>query len=147
MTRALALGFIAVTVAASAPNPKQLPLGDGKYTTAAAGPKKGYVYSCGPHTGGGGAQVNGPWIHGTTWDSTAKVHVAGSVRWKSVLRIAVSGSRLKITGNGLPDHPTGVFPIQAGTAAAKYDRNPNSIKAQSLSYSLPASPKAAAKPS
>ena len=42
-------------------NPKQLPLGDGKYTTT--GPKKGYVYSCGPHTGGGGAQANGPWIH------------------------------------------------------------------------------------
>src|SRR5438477_12040904 len=81
-------------------DPKSLPLGDGKYTTL--GPKKGYVYSCGPHNGGGGAQVNGPWIHGKTWDSTAKVTVDGSVNWKAVLKIAVSGSKLRITGNGLP---------------------------------------------
>jgi hypothetical protein len=125
-------------------DPKKLPLGDGKYTTTA--PRKGYVYSCGPHTGGGGAQVNGPWIHGKTWDSTAKVYVEGSVHWKSVLRIAVSGGKLRIAGNGLPSHPTGIFPIQAGTAAAAYDRNPNSIRAQKLSYSLPADPKVAARP-
>jgi YHYH protein len=124
---------------------KRLPLGDGKYTRTVA--RKGYVYSCGPHTGGGGAQANGPWIHGKTWDSTAKVHVDGSVHWKSVLRIAVSGGKLRITGNGLPSHPTGIFPIRAGTAAAKYDRNPNSIRAQKLSFSLPAEPKVGARPS
>jgi YHYH protein len=137
----------AVLRAGSSLDPTKLPLGDGKYTTSAAGPKKGYVYSCGPHTGGGGAQVDGPWIHGTTWDSTAKVLVQGSVRWKSVLKIAVSGSKLRITGNGLPSHPTGVFPIQSGTEAATYDPNPNSIRAQKLAYSLPAAPRQAAKPS
>jgi len=126
-------------------NPKALPLGDGKYTTS--GPKRGDIYSCGPHNGGGGAQVNGPWIHGKTWDSTAKVTVDGSVHWKSVLKIAVSGSKLRITGNGLPSHTTGVYPVAASDDAYQYDRNPNSIRAQSLSYSLPASPKAAAKPS
>jgi hypothetical protein len=112
-------------------DPTKVPLGDGRYTTSA--PKKGYVYSCGPHTGGGGAHVNGPWIHGKTWDSTAKVYVQGSVHWKTVLRITVSGAKLKITTNGLPNHPTGIFPVQAGTAAAAYDRNPNSIRAQKLS--------------
>ena len=128
-------------------NPKALPLGDGKYTTYPNAAKKGYVYSCGPHTGGGGAQVNGPWIHGKTWDSTAKVSVSGSVHWKSVLKISVSGSRLRISGNGLPSHTTGVFPIPPSDPAYQYDRNPNSIQARQFSYSLPAKPKAAAKPS
>jgi hypothetical protein len=126
-------------------DPTELPLGDGKYTTT--GPKKGYVYSCGPHTGGGGAQANGPWIHGKTWDSTGEVIVDGAVHWKSVLRISVSGSKLRITGNGLPSHVTGTFPVQPGDDAYRYDRNPNSIRAQSISYSLPAKPKAAATPS
>ena len=144
----LALGLVAGAASAgvgTAPNPKQLPLGDGRYTTNGA--KKGYVFSCGPHTGGGGAQANGPWIHGMTWDSTAKVYVSGSVKWHSVLKITVTGSKLRITGNGLPSHATGQFPIQAGTPAAQYDMNPNSIRAQSLSYSLPAAPKVAASPS
>src|SRR5579859_421009 len=100
---AAAGGIVASAVGrTSAVNPKALPLGDGKYTTYPNGAKRGYIYSCGPHNGGGGAQVNGPWIHGKTWDSTGKVTVDGSVRWKSVLRIAVSGSTLQITGNGLP---------------------------------------------
>lgn len=131
----------------AAVNPKRLPLGDGKYTTYPGGAKKGYVYSCGPHNGGGGAQVNGPWIHGKTWDSTAKVSVQGSVHWKSVLKISISGSKLKISGNGLPSHTTGVFPIAASDPAYRYDRNPNSIQARSFSYSLPANPKVASKPS
>jgi hypothetical protein len=138
-------GAASSAVVARSVDATKLPLGDGKYTTAA--PKKGYVYSCGPHNGGGGAQVNGPWIHGATWDSTAKVYVSGSVRWKSVLRISVSGLKLRIVGNGLPSHATGAYPIQAGTSAYQYDRNPNSIRAQSLSYSLPANPRTAAKPS
>ena len=120
---------------------------EGSYTTYPNGAKKGEVYSCGPHDGGGGAQVNGPWIHGKTWDSTAKVSVEGSVHWKSVLKISVAGSRLKVSGNGLPSHPTGVFPIAANDPAYRYDRNPNSIQARSFSYALPATPKVAAKPS
>ena len=128
-------------------DPKKLPLGDGKYTTYPNGARKGEVYSCGPHNGGGGAQVNGPWIHGKTWDSTAKVSVRGSVRWNSVLRISVAGSKLEIAGNGLPSHATGVFPVASSDPAYQYDRNPNSIQARSFSYSLPASPKVASKPS
>jgi hypothetical protein len=37
--------------------------------------------------------------------------------------------------------------VQSSDDAYKYDRNPNSIRAQTLSYSLPAVPKRAAKPS
>lgn len=54
-----------------------LPLGDGKVGTA---PKRGYVMSCRTGPGGpGGAQRDGPWIHGTTWDATEKLHVDGKV--------------------------------------------------------------------
>lgn len=135
----------AVVQAGSALNPKALPLGDGKYTTDPNGAKKGDVYSCGPHTGGG-AQVNGPWIHGKTWDSTAKVTVDGSVHWKSVLKVSVSASKLKLSGNGLPSHATGVYPISSSDDAYQYDRNPNSIRVRPFSYSLPARPKVASAP-
>ena len=60
-------------------NPKALPLGDGKISTA---PKVGYVFSCQTTFGGiGGAQAIGPWIDetGRTWDRTTKISVQGSV--------------------------------------------------------------------
>jgi YHYH protein len=141
----IVLCFAGAAFGAQRLDPKALPLGDGKYTQS--GPKKGYVYSCGPHTGGGGAQVNGPWIHGKTWDSTAKATVDGAVKWKSVLKLAVVGSKLRITGNGLPSHATGVYPVAASDDAYQYDRNPNTIRAQKVSYAVPGAPKAAAKPS
>jgi hypothetical protein len=68
---------------------KSLPLGDGKLS---AGPKAGYLYSCGMGGGGGGAFVDGPWIHGNTWDPSAKTAVQGAVSWPAhKLTIAVSG--------------------------------------------------------
>lgn len=144
-----ALGLAALAVAAvaavRAADPAALPLGDGKVSTTAA--KQGYVYSCGGMVGGGGAQAAGSWIHGTTWDSTAKITVDGAVAWKSVRRIVVTGAKRSVTGNGLPSHRTGVFPVATSDDAYAIDRNPNSIAAQTGAYSLPAAPVAAAKPS
>ena len=52
-----------------------------------------------------------------------------------------------ITSNGLPtDHSTGVFPIQSSDPAYQFDANPNSIKAQNYSFSLPLSPTMSATP-
>ena len=123
-----------------------LPLGDGKYVTA--GPKKGYVYLCHVQSGGQGAQVNGLWIHGTTWSPTEKIHVQGSVSWpQATYHMTVSGSTRTIATNDLPtDHTTGVFPVAAADPAAKYDRNPGSITAHSYTFSLPAYPQAATSP-
>ncbi len=65
----IALGaLLATTVLAPGPagahpraiDPHNIPIGDGKVTTSR--PKRGYLYLCHPQTGGG-AQVNGPWIH------------------------------------------------------------------------------------
>jgi len=137
----------------SAVNPAFLPLGDGKVTTS--GPRREYVYACrtgfipagGPHRGGG-AQVEGPWIHGETYDLSAKATVEGSVHWrKAKLRESRSRRRLTFSGNGLPKWaPTGEFPISPASNAYRYDHNPNSIRSQRVSYSLPRHPKKAAEP-
>jgi hypothetical protein len=119
---------------------KNLPLGDGKYVTSA--PKKGYIYLCNVHKDNPGSMVNGPWMHGTTWNLSEKVSVEGSVSWKqATFSNVVSGLSRVLTGNDLPiNHTTGVFPVSRTTDAGKYDPNPNTISAQSLSVTLPAHP-------
>ena len=125
-----------------------IPLGDGYLSST---PKVGYVDSCQtsfPPTGG--ASVVGPWINTKTktWNSTTKIHVEGSVKWLSAsYHVTVTGGRRLIKTNDLPvGHTTGTFPISPGDPAYAYDHNPNSIKAQSVSWSLPESPAKAAKP-
>lgn len=126
-----------------------IPLGDGYVSTT---PKVGYVDSCITHfPSTGGAQVDGPWINTTshTWDSLTKIAVEGSVSWPSA-RYSVSesnGSRI-IVGNDLRiDHTTGVFPIATSDPAYAYDSNPNRIEPQTINWSLPLNPVAAASPS
>jgi hypothetical protein len=129
-------------------NPRAVPLGDGYVSTT---PRAGYVDSCITHFGAeGGAQASGPWIDtaSKTWDSLAKIAVEGAVSWPSAsYRVTTRGSRRVIRFNDLPtDHTTGTFPIASSDPAFQYDRNPNHIAAQSLDWSLPLNPRAAAKP-
>jgi hypothetical protein len=124
-----------------------LPVGDGKYSTTAA--SKGSIFLCNANAGGGGASTKGPWFNadGKTWDSNTKAAVQGSVQWDGNLSITVSNGRRRIVTNDLPDdHTTGVFPVASSDPAYQYDRNPNTIKAQSLTYDLPASPTKGDKP-
>jgi YHYH protein len=123
-----------------------LPLGDGKHKTGGA--KRGYVYSCISNFNGGGAFEQGPWIDAAagTWDLSQKIHVEGHVDWKSHFSQRVSGSKRKVTGNGLPPQPSGIFPVQSSDPAYEYDRNPNSIASYRLRANLPANPKRAKKP-
>lgn len=123
-----------------------LPLGDSKYTTTS--PKKGYIYVCNANNEGGGAMVNGPWIKGTTWVPKEKIAVSGKVSWpKASYLMSLLTTTRKITSNDLPtNHTTGKFPIASTDAAYKYDRNPSSITAQNLSFSLPLNPTFATKP-
>lgn len=125
----------------------ELPLGDQRYVTS--GPKKGYIYLC--RAGGmmgGGAQRNGPWIGPDTWNLRQKISVEGHILWpNAAVSISVRGEERVITLNDLPKGvPTGIFPIQPNDPAYVYDRNPNRIEEQSLSFSLPAHPVAAASP-
>jgi hypothetical protein len=115
-----------------------LPLGDGKVISS--GPRRGYLLSCQTTFTGGGASVNGPWIHGTTYDLTAKYLVDGAVGWPGSSRISIGSAGVTITGNGLPTHPTGVFPISRFDDAYAVDRNPNSIAGYTLNKTLNGKP-------
>lgn len=122
-----------------------LPVGDGKYQTTGA--KRGYVYTCSQYAQNlandqGGAGSRGPWFVGTTqYNINKKAHVSGSVKWTGSFNNAVNGSVRTITTNDLPlSHTTGVYPIRSSDPAYSYDRNPNSISAQSFTYSLNVSP-------
>src|SRR4051812_40330748 len=122
-----------------------LPVGDGKYLTSGA--KKGYVYACAGYAasmsnGGGGAQTRGPWFSadGTTYDIDEKVSVSGSVEWPSDSSIVTKGHRRIVTTTDLPEHHTGIFPIQPSDPAYTYDRNPNAIQEQHVSLGLRRNP-------
>lgn len=76
-----------------------------------------------------------------------KPNVTVSVTWDSELEIVVSSGNRLITGNGLPDHLTGVYPISSDSDAYTYDRNPSSIASSNLNYTFPESPQIADEPS
>lgn len=126
-----------------------LPLGDGRVSLTA---QVSYIMLCTLATngGGGGAGVDGPWIDTSagTWNPTQKVAVQGNVMWpNAALSITASGSTRTITTNDLPKgEPTGNFPISTSDPAYQYDRNPNHLAAQSLTYALPANPTIASQP-
>jgi len=114
----------------------------GTYLTT--GPRRGYVWLCRVIGGGGGALVNGPWIHADgTYDVTAKAVVDGDVAWpQAFIDIQRQGDTRTITGNGLPTvHTTGVFPVAPTDDAYRYDPNPNTIAAQSDHVTLHAFPR------
>lgn len=129
-------------------DPSAIPLGDGKVSTS---PQAGYVDSCTTNFRGGGAQHAGPWINSTnnTWDSKNKTAVEGAVTWPAANHSEkVSGSTRILTTNDLPKgYTTGIFPIARTDPAYQYDRNPNNIGTQSVTYELPIDPAAAATPS
>lgn len=133
-------------------NPKDLPLGDGKYSTT---PTKGFVYPCDvkAYDVPVGASEAGKWIHGNTWSYVEKIemggYVHGSVLWPdAVFNISTTSDSRVFSGNGLPvGEVTGIFPIQKTDPAYQYDHNPNGIKKYDLFISVPLYPKIADTPS
>jgi hypothetical protein len=127
-------------------NPRDLPLGDGRLSDAA---RKNYVWPCRVPFGGGGAFRDGPWIRiDGTWDSTTKPYVQGDVSFDNYsYEIKIDADKRRLIGNGLPQHHTGKFPIQRDDPAFQYDRNPNSIRADEISFNLPLNPQIAEQPS
>ena len=124
----------------------RLPLGDGKLTTTT--PQKNYVYACtipnSPNPPG-----KAPWINsdGLSWDATAKVSVQGSVKWASTFASNIMNGMFNVSGNGLPSHTTGSFPISPSDPAYQYDKNPNAIQSVAIAWGLPLTPQIAANPS
>ena len=70
----------------------------------------------------------------------------GSVNWVSQFAANFSNGLLSLTGNGLPSHPTGNFPVSPSDPAYQYDRNPNAIVAANIAWGLPGEPIQAAAP-
>jgi YHYH protein len=135
--------------AATRVDPTALPLGDGHVSTS---PKIGNVDTCQTQFGNvGGAQAVGPWVNAAakTWNSTTKIAVQGAVSWPTAsFSTTVSGGRRVVQTNDLPQgHTTGTFPVSGSDPASAYDRNPNHIAAQSITWNLPADPTAAGSPS
>lgn len=122
-----------------------LEIGDGKYSTT---PQVGYVFSCQTSFSGQGATgAPGNWINGDgTWNALMKAVVDGSVSWPHSFSISIQGDQRVLTGNGLPDHTTGNYPISPSDDAYTYDRNPNSISEQNITLTLPANPTIASQP-
>ena len=121
-----------------------LPVGDGKISTTT--PTVGVLCTTQP-TNGQGAMTMGPWFNGDgTWDATAKYTVDGEVEWPHEFSVTVEGDTRVITGNGLPDHPTGVWPVAADDDAADIDRNMSMIVEHDFTYELPANPTENAEP-
>jgi hypothetical protein len=117
-----------------------LRLGDYDYTTS---PRKGYVDLC--HLPGAGNPVTTPpWVDTAngTWSAASKVAVEGDVRWPSKFTVKHAGSRLKLSGNGLPPR-SGEFPVGPSDPAHAYNPDPEAIKAHSIGVSLPYEPKLA----
>lgn len=145
--RCLLIAASSVAVAGTA-FAHDLPIGDGKYGSKA---RKGYVFSCQTrfNPNAPGAQASGKWLDKAkgTWDPDKKPIVDGEVSWPSKISIAVEGRKRVIRGNGLPDHPTGTYPVSRKDDAYKFDRNPNSIKSAKVLLQLDANPKVAKTPS
>ncbi len=107
------------------------------------------LWLCGLPEDGAGADDASDWTNSDgTWDYTKKPQVEGNVEWDHNFSINLdnNGNRI-ITGNNLPNHPTGIFPIQPNTEAWDYDKNPNVISEHVINISLPAIPEVAAEPS
>jgi len=136
-------------------DPTALPLDDQHYTTS--GPKKGYVYVCQPRMFRQNAPGAPPGSHGHrhprrvgswidqaagSFDVTRMIFDSGHVTYSNAhFSATVSGSLRHIVSNGLPVGSfTGVFPVQTTDPAHAYDPNPNPIRTQHISFSIPANP-------
>lgn len=114
-------------------------------------PARNYLYVCtmAPFNNNrAGAEHAGPWIHSDgTFSLLSKPIVSGSITWPNhQLMVTVENGQRNLEGNDLPSTPSGQFPIEPNTNAYNYDRNPNSIQEQQLSFSIPANPSMASEP-
>ncbi|MFK7808813.1 MAG: YHYH protein [Saprospiraceae bacterium] len=108
-----------------------------------------HLWLCGLPPDGAGNDDASDWLNSdSTWDYTQKPIVEGDVLWDSEFDITLDGNGNRvITGNALPDHPTGIFPIDPTSVAYQYDRNPNIITSHEVLYTFPAIPEVADEPS
>ena len=61
-----------------------------------------------------------PWVQGTTITIADIPYVEGEVSWDAEFELTVTETERRMKGNGLPNHPTGMFPVQEDTEAYNY---------------------------
>lgn len=61
-----------------------------------------------------------PWVDGTTITISKIELIQGSVTWDSKFDMTLTDKGRVLTGNGLPNHPTGLFPIPKGSPGYDY---------------------------
>ena len=80
-------------------------------------PARSTIFSCDRETMG--APLNRPWFDPKGLiDLTKKPVVDGSVDWDGRFRLEKQEQTAQISGNGLPNHPTGIFP-EIGRASCR----------------------------
>jgi hypothetical protein len=106
------------------------------------------LWLCGLPSDGAGNSDATDWTNTDgTWDYTKKPQVEGDMVWISEFDVFLDGNGKRIiTGNALPSHPTGVFPITPGSEAYRYDGNPNIISEHEVLYEFPVIPQEASDP-
>ncbi len=142
---AVVIGLAPLTAAAHDVGVGLQLLGDGKISRE---PKVGYLFACQTVFNGRGAERIGPWAQNGVWKPDAKPNVKGAVDWpNATITLTVEGAQRVVRSNGLPNHPTGLFPIDKADPAYKFDRNPNAIAEQNVLLRIPAQPIASGRPS
>jgi YHYH protein len=97
-----------------------------------------------------------PWREGDTINISKLPFVGGTMKWDSQFTMTTTDTERMLVGNGLPNHPTGVYPIEKGTAAYEYysalpamgyDNSAEiPIEAYEINLTLPRDPKPNADP-
>lgn len=108
-------------------------------------PARNTIFSCNRETMG--VPLDRPWVDPKGMiDLTKKPVVEGSVYRNGRFLVEKEEETARVSGNGLPSHPTGRFPVERGSAAFPYDRNPNSIQSHVIEYLIPSVPRIAERP-
>jgi hypothetical protein len=96
-----------------------------------------------------GEALTVPWVSDTgVIDLDRKPSVPGEVsRDAEGISVEPNDVGVWLSGDGLPQHPTGAFPVPLESEAYQYDRNPNTIRARDWVLILPSEPELAAEPS
>lgn len=106
-------------------------------------PTRDHVFACGRQIMG--LALDRPWLdRDGTLRFADKPVIPGAIKWNGRIELGVEGDRLLIRSAGLPTHPTGTYPVPRDSEAFRFDRNPNTIRANAWDIALPLNPARAA---
>ncbi|GAA5524409.1 hypothetical protein Maes01_00966 [Microbulbifer aestuariivivens] len=129
-----------------------LPIGDTLIFQRIQGddePEVGKLWLCRLPEDGAGAAPSSDWTNADgSWNYILKPQVEGENYYDSELTVTLDGAGKRIiTGNALPTTPTGTFPVERGTTAFEYDKNPNEISSHQVEIIFDAIPSVNPRPS